>query len=294
MKLTRQAIPGSYLLSGLLILIGMGAYSLLHAPSAASTQRLPEAPTPPQINPPLSAANDPITPPAIPSETRHETTAHRPHARSQALPPGAPRLSETAAARADHLQPATVAAYQALAMGLNESAQASYRQALTQNPRDRDALIGLASLARQAGQTDAAQHHYEHLLHLDPQDHEAFAGLALLHAPANPALWEARLRQRSTALAHRSPALLQAWAHICAMQSHWSEAQMLFFRLASQQPTQARHLFNLAVSLEHLGKYSTARNYYRQAMRAEETTPGDGFNPEIAQARLLALEEESR
>lgn len=284
-------LPGRWLIPPALLLMAMAAYSQWPAApgTAANSTQAPPVQTPPTLP---GHGIEPAPPQPVASQTRQTSPAPRPA--DPARPDKArrtPRPGEDDAGKRPLavIQPETAAAYLALRNGQAGAALAQYQRALTHNPLDRDAMLGLASLARQAGQLEEASRRYEELLALDPQDAEAFAGLALIHAPGNPAHWETRLRQRSEALAHRSAALLHAWGSACAMQSHWHEAQAIFFRLVGLSPKQPEYLFNLAVSLDHLGKPEVASSFYRQAiLLANSAAPG--FDLEAAQARLERLE----
>lgn len=92
-------------------------------------------------------------------------------------------------------------AYEALRAGLYDEARVAYRQALRDNPAERDALLGLAHLAHRAGSFDEARELYQQVLRLDPEQADAAAGLLSIASTSDPASAASRMRD----LAERSP-----------------------------------------------------------------------------------------
>jgi tetratricopeptide (TPR) repeat protein len=185
----------------------------------------------------------------------------------------------------DGVTPALLDAYQAYQRGDYVTAAQGYRQVLSMDSRNRDALLGLAAIAQQQGQDEAAQHYYRQLLVLDPRDPVAQA--ALLNFAPDEGNTESRLKSM-LAEQPRSAALHFALGNFYADQSGWGDAQQYYFNAHTLEPTNAQFTFNLAVSLDHLGQRKLAAQYYQQALQLD-TSGNSGFDHAKAQQRLNEL-----
>ncbi len=170
-------------------------------------------------------------------------------------------------------------AYRSFQQGDYRAAEEGYRRMLQLDPRNRDALLGMAALAMKRGAGAEAAHFYRQILSLYPRDEVAQAALYSL-SPSNENS-EAGLRQLSGQQADAAFAL----ANLYAGQNRWSEAQGAYFQALSLDAGNADYAFNLAISLEHLQENKSAAKYYRQALAGKGT-----FDRAIAEARLQALE----
>jgi tetratricopeptide (TPR) repeat protein len=168
-------------------------------------------------------------------------------------------------------------AYRSFQQGDYRAAEEGYRRMLQLDPRNRDALLGMAALAIKRGEGAEAAHFYRQILSLYPRDEVAQSALYSL-TPTNS---EAGLRQLSNQQADAAFAL----ANLYAGQNRWSEAQSAYFQALSLDAGNADYAFNLAISLEHLQENKSAARYYRQALAGKGT-----FDRAIAEARLQALE----
>lgn len=175
-----------------------------------------------------------------------------------------------------------------MANGNLGAAREHYQRALTSDQRSRDAILGLAVTALREGHDEEAVRRYEQLITLDPRDPDANAGMALLRGAMDPVAYESRLRSLMEERGS-SAALLHALGSLLAKQHRWGEAQEAFFRAITLAPRSADYRFNLAVTLDHLGHYAQARNYYRQALSIPSSEPAT-FNREAAKSRMAALE----
>jgi Flp pilus assembly protein TadD len=187
---------------------------------------------------------------------------------------------------ADSIDPILTSAYQAYQSGDYAAAEQRYQNALTQDPNNRDALLGLAAIAQQHGQDNAALKYYHRVLVLDPHDPVAHAALASL-TPGEFDRKESDLKQL-IAQQPDSAALHFAQGNQYAEQSRWAEAQQAYFNALAAEPSNALFAFNLAISLDHLGQGNIAAQYYRQALQFD-TTGHSGFVHEHAQQRLNQL-----
>lgn len=158
------------------------------------------------------------------------------------------------------------AAYRALIAGHLSLAEQKYMAALARNPHEKDALLGLAVIARRRMQTDRAIKRYRQVLREDMGNAPAAAGLVSLSALTDPLAAESQLRE----LLDLKPAAAEfhyALGNVLARQLRWGEAQQSFFRACTLAPDNALYLYNLAVSLERIHKGSAALPYYERAAR---------------------------
>ncbi|HQC78996.1 MAG TPA: tetratricopeptide repeat protein [Accumulibacter sp.] len=180
-------------------------------------------------------------------------------------------------------------AYEAwLADRLDDSRRA-YEHVLRGDPRNTDALLGLAAIASRQGQNDRAQHLYQRVLDADPNEPTAQAALINLRAQNNDGgQSESRLR---TLLVNQpdSPSLHFALGNLYARQSRWKEAQQAFFQSYALEPDNADYIFNVAVSLDHLRQPKLAAQYYRMALSAAETRHGT-FDKNAIARRVAELQ----
>ncbi len=160
-------------------------------------------------------------------------------------------------------------AYDALQQGRLEEAQRGYEQVLRSDPKNIDALLGIATIAAARGQTEQAYNLYQRALESDPNNATAQAGIINTRGQSDPGQSESRLK---TALSNQpdSPALYFALGNLYAQQSRWSEAQQAYFRAYAGDPDNADFLFNLAVSLDHLHQNKLAAQYYQMALKTAE------------------------
>jgi tetratricopeptide (TPR) repeat protein len=122
-------------------------------------------------------------------------------------------------------------------LGRHDAAIAQLRKAVELSPRFADAHDGLGTLLQKQGKTDEALRHFLIALEINPE-------LTDLYAPAGTLL----------AVRGRLPAALR-----------------LFAEAVRRQPRSAVAWYNLAVTLERLGKISEARDAYGRAL---ELDPG--------------------
>jgi len=179
-----------------------------------------------------------------------------------------------------------VAAYAAWQAADDDTATREYQAALKLEPGNRDALLGLAALARRQGRYPLAKRHYETLLNLDPRDAIAIAGLMALQeggsALDNESHLKMLLRQQP-----RSPQLHFSLGMQYVAQSRWADAQQAFFEACRYAPDNADYAFNLAVSLDHLGQQEAAASYYGRAIGLADGT--QQFDVSAARQRLGQL-----
>ncbi|MGL6039950.1 MAG: tetratricopeptide repeat protein, partial [Deefgea sp.] len=160
-------------------------------------------------------------------------------------------------------------------------AELFYQKALQADPRQRDALLGLAAIAQQRGDLNAAAALYQRILRANPQDQSAKAALMLLNSAQMPEHEAVQLEQSGQS----DPMVLGQYF---AAQQRWSQAQEQFFLAYSANPNSADAALNLAVSLDHLKQTNLAKTYYRKALQTKETIHFDRSKVEQRLAELDA------
>ena len=221
------------------------------------------------------------TPPSAASATRPSPSPPR---RLPAAPDSGIAIKRSQAQ--DAVGPALAAAYQDYRNGDYTSAWQRYRSVLQQDARNRDALLGMAAIAQQQGQDATAAEYYGQVLTLDPRDPAAHAGMSAL-TKGDAAATESRLK---LLLAQRpdAPELYFVLGNLYAGQSRWGEAQQSYFSAVNRDPDKAQYLFNLAVSLDHLGQGKLAAQYYQRALQQDQAG-AENFDHAQTRRRLNEL-----
>lgn len=235
-----------------------------------------EAP-PPAVEPPRSL---PVPPPASPPERVRRDLAGIPAGETA----GVFRAGSNRARQDQTLN----LAYESWQLGKPDEARRGYEQVLRGDPRNADALLGLAAIAASQGQFERALDYYLRVLEVDPTDATAQAALISLRGPGDSASSESRLK---TLLASQPdvPALHFALGNLYARRGHWNDAQQAYFQAYVLDPDNADYIFNVAVSLDHLRQNKLAAQYYRMALAAAETGRG-AFDRNAAAKRILELQ----
>jgi tetratricopeptide (TPR) repeat protein len=185
------------------------------------------------------------------------------------------------------INPSLSSAYQFFIVGDTNAAEPLYQKVLTDEPNNRDALVGLAAIALNRRQADRAAIFYAKLLELNPYDPEAIAGLNSLQQ-GDPVQSESHLKKALNQNPNSS-AILFGLGNLYAQQSRWSDAQQNFFRAYAITPNNADYAFNLAVSLDRLSQSKLAIDYYQRALVLGQSGPGN-FNQNGVQKRIKELE----
>ena len=180
-----------------------------------------------------------------------------------------------------------LSAYQAYANGDLQTAKRLYQQLLGEEPRNIDALLGMAAIKASTEQSDEAMGYYQKVLVLDPRNAAAQAGLVALLGQRNFGEAETRLK---TLLARQPDAayLHAALGGIYAQQNQWPSAQQAYFEAFRLDSTQAEYVYNLAVSLDQMGKPAIALDYYQQTLE-RITTEGGSVDRADVERRISQL-----
>lgn len=300
-----------------LFLISLGSYVLLQMASPSPLVKQPPRSTPvaPIVPSPapaasggtLSAGQPPIPltsllPPLQEGAAREQqpptpqpaaataSNATAPAAAAAAPEPTAVRdtIKVTAGGATPTINPLLSDAYAALNAGNLDSSQQLYHQLLRSEPGNLDALLGLAAIATQQGDSAQASSHYLKVLELDPRNALAQAGLIGMLGRADPLAAETRLKQ----LIARAPSayLYFTLGNVYADQNRWPDAQQTYFQAHHLQPGNPDYAYNLAVGLEHVGQPGPALNFYRRALQLAVAKGRANFSAAAAQERISKLE----
>lgn len=244
--------------------------------AAPITTTVSESTRPPTSPEPTAQARP--TPPKEASLFGDERPAPRP--RPASAPKSAPEPERLVRITKNQPKPNQTieTAYDALLAGQFDLAQRNYDLVLRSDPKNTDALLGLATIAFSRGESDRAYQYYLAALESNPTNATAQAGLIATGGQSDPGLAESRLK---TALSGQpdSSALHFALGNLYARQARWGEAQQAFFNAYSIEPDNADFIFNQAVSLDHLHQTRLAAQYYRMAL---DTADRDGIARPVA------------
>lgn len=293
---------------------GIGGYfwwqlqpkSTLVAGGALPSPQAPaKAPAPVAVVPAPTLAVAPVTPIAAPPSVVRPTASAEEDkdddAPAAAKAPVQPRRASppaTAPAEADgpirltkaplKVNPALLRGFDAFNRGDLATAQTEYERARKSDPRNTDALHGLAAIAIRQGNPDQAEWLYRQITEADPHDTVAMSALINSRAQIDPNAAESRLKSMSAA----QPELAAphfSLGNLYARHGRWEEAQQAYFRAYSAEPDNPDIVYNLAISLEHLRQNKLAAQYYGQAIAAAQKQAA-GFDPAQVAARLHSLQ----
>lgn len=178
-------------------------------------------------------------------------------------------------------------AFKAYQAGEFESAEKLYQNALRDDPESRDIHLGLAATAINRGDRESAYRHYLKILDLNPDDALALSSLIALSNNSDPVKDESIIKT----LIHKEgnlPYLYFALGNIYAKQLRWSDAQEAFFNAYRLDSTNPDYVLNLAVSLDNIGQYATALDFYNVAVELAQYTVA-GFDVSSVNDRIQVL-----
>ena len=263
-----------------------------------SAKRPPSAPVPEPASAAVHTESPPVSlPPPAPLDPPHAPVP-APSPREalvkellDAPPPAAaprPPVEMAPSPRTPRVPAEVSSGYEALRSGDLATARRQYQSALASDPRNLDALLGLATTEARGQNRPAAIGYYRRALEVDPRNATALAGLAALADGGRAEALEPQL----VADIHRyptQPALRVALGNVYAAQGRWNDAQAAYFEAHRLDPANADVAFNLAVALDQLGKAKLAATYYRRALEAARGQPAQ-FDPAAATRRASELE----
>lgn len=163
----------------------------------------------------------------------------------------------------------------------------AYEKVLQREAKNRDALLGMAAVAIKNNDLKKAKQSYQLLLKLDPRDQVANAAMANLDKTTMGLQEESRLKsllQQQPAATHLNYAL----GNYYARQAKWPEAQAAYFKAWQGDAANADYAYNLAVSLDQLGKGKEALRFYRESL-VLAATQNVSFSKSDVEKRINSL-----
>lgn len=247
-------------------------------------------PTHPMVPAPALPVVEPVTNiPATPAAASpHKAQSSEPTIAPARLPAPPPEIPIRVTTSKLEVDPTVDAAFNALQNGDLGGAKAAYEKSLKNDPKNADALHGLAAIQLRQGKPDLAQDYYLRALEADPKDALAQANLISMSGQIDPVQSESRLKLLLSAQPESS--FLNFYiGNLYARQNRWAEAQQGYFKAMAGEPDNPDYLFNLAVSLDQLHQAKLAAQYYGQALTAADKRPA-GFDKQQVSDRLKKLQ----
>ncbi|MGH6635754.1 MAG: tetratricopeptide repeat protein [Gammaproteobacteria bacterium] len=229
----------------------------------------------------------PIETTVMPDPASEPATAVSLEAYSQtiALPVSAIKISRSRATRNWNVDLAQ--AYRAYRAGDYVAARKGYEAVLRVQPEQRDALLGLAAVESRYGRMERAHGIYAQVLRRNPRDPVASAALFNLQTLDGRELSESQIKLLLDQY-RDSPGLHFSLGNFYARRSRWPEAQQAYFNAFSHDKGNLEYAYNLAVSLDQLGKANVASQYYQKALILSDGR-APSFNVGEVRARIRAL-----
>jgi len=230
------------------------------------------------------------------ARSRASRSAQKPTAHSQQLVFGeAIETNEDTAVKvtrnnpAPGINPNLLSAYTAFNAGDDASAQRLYRQVLQSDIRNVDSLLGMAAIASRQGRNNDALGWYGKVLEVEPRNTVAQAAMVSVMDQADPIGSESRIKNLLTQqpeAAHLHAAL----GNLYVEQNQWPLAQQAYFQALHFDANNAEYAFNLAVSLDHLGKTALALQYYKTTLELLPKSGASRIDRVQVESRIAQLQ----
>ena len=202
-----------------------------------------------------------------------------------ASPSASIQVSKTQSAAV--ISPVLTNAYNAYLAGNNQEAQSLYKRVLQRDTRNVDALLGMGAIAEREGRINDALGWYQKVLEVEPKNATALSAYAA-NVTQDDQVGVAKFRK----ILQENPNDANAHANLGAFyagQSQWADAQQSYFEAYRLNAT-AENAFNLAVSLDQMGKPALALPYYQQALAQVAASPSSTIDISALQARIAAIQ----
>lgn len=214
--------------------------------------------------------------PSSPNSTNQPTAPHALNLISQKQSPS--------------VDPTLLSAYQAFHQGQLTQAQQQYRQVLQKDVRNIDALLGMAAIAEIQGRNADAIGWYQKVLEIEPNHTIATTAILNMQTQTDATSQISRLKNL-IAQQPESASLHASLGNAYAQQNDWLSAQAAYFEATRFAPSNADYAFNLAVSLEHLGKPAIALLQYQRALMLVQQSGAQSPDLQILKTRINTLQQ---
>lgn len=233
----------------------------------------------------------PAVPEAQPASPIQQAKANKPEPMvfGEAIEDKSTALQVTRNNPGPRVSPDLMAAYRAFNAGDDAAAQELYRKVLRSDVRNVDALLGMASIAQRQERNQDAAGWYNKVLEVEPRNSVALAAMVELAGQADPVSAESRLKNllaQQPNAAHLHAAL----AGVYAEGGQWPAAQQAYFEAHRLDPANPEYVFNLAVSLDQLGKPSLALEYYKKTLELMQRTSNTTIDRHHLESRISQLQ----
>jgi tetratricopeptide (TPR) repeat protein/DNA-binding winged helix-turn-helix (wHTH) protein len=156
-------------------------------------------------------------------------------------------------------------------VGKVADAERSFRNALELNPKDADAMLGLARALRRYSQKEEAEDLIQQAINLQPGNWRAFNALGALHFTFGEYEEAVEAYNRVEYLYFDNFVGIENMATATMMVGDFEKARQLFERAVETEPTPLTYS-NLGILLYYLGDFEQSVEYHRQAVAL---TPND-------------------
>jgi tetratricopeptide (TPR) repeat protein len=157
-------------------------------------------------------------------------------------------------------------AWLAYEKGQYNEAESLYKDVLNVEGKNRDALLGLGAIAVVEKNNSKAREIYLSLLKLDPRDPIAISAVASLQSDDSSLKSDEEYMLAMQQKNPDAPYLNFALGNIYAQQNQWKAAQQYYFNAWQHDMDNADYIYNLAVSMDQLGKDQQAISFYRDCL----------------------------
>ena len=182
------------------------------------------------------------------------------------------------------INPVLISAYEAYNAGNDNEAQKLYKQVLKRDIHNVDALLGLGAIASRQGRNADANGWYSKVLEVEPNNNIAKTAKLDSQSEGNESVNETSLKNM-LAKQPNDANLHVALGNLYAEQNQWSSAQQAYFDAYSLNKT-ADNAYNLAVSLDQMGKPKLALAYYQLAL----SSGSNNIDKAALEARIAAIQ----
>ncbi|MBD3821034.1 MAG: tetratricopeptide repeat protein [Thiotrichales bacterium] len=169
-----------------------------------------------------------------------------------------------------------------------QTARRYYQQAYEEEPNSLPALFGLGAVAVQLGEQNKAVGYYQKVLVLEPGNQLAQKAILSIQSLENSNQQTIDELKSMEEASPDDPEITFALGNAYAKRKDWVTAQSYYFKAYQHNSSQPIYVLNLAVSLDHLGEYRLAKQYYDEAL-SKASGSSLAFNTDSIKKRLVVL-----